>query len=269
VRAELIGAMRKHLPPSGSRLRLLDMGGQTGPILMQQRADLDVTTTSGAAADWHFAPNSFDAIAACDVALDDDFLAACLCWLRPGGRLIVTLTNAPLSGDWVTRLEVCGYTRILVEPALEDGRGLLLRGEKPHPEARTVDRIRWVAGQEAAGDFETYTGRYVHLLIRQTPHKPAWALKPDDRIEWHAAALIDQGETVLLAFSSLPKAVALMQPAVMQGLIRDVNKVAKFRREAVRAWRLPVILNAPIEMLAGRDVTFFPVDTAAAETPDE
>lgn len=258
MRDELIAAALRHLPPSGASLRLLAVEGAAG-----QRGDLDVTVITGAAAEWRLAPDSFDAVMAHDAELDAGFLAACLGALRPGGRLIVVQSTGEVSDVWLARLEGAGYTRILVEAALEDGRGLLLRGEKPHTEARTIDRIRQVA------DLDQYAGRYLHLLIRQTPNKPAWALLTDDVIAWHAAAIQGGDGPVLLAFSSLPKAVAFMQPAVMQGLIRDVNKVGKFSREVARAWTVPLMLNPEIEVLTGRDIVFCPVDVQSAEAPDE
>lgn len=251
---ELITAALKHLPPSGARLRLLAVGD-----VVAQRGDLDVTIMTGAAAEWRLAPDSFDAVLACDAELSAAFLATCLSVLRPGGRLIVVQSSGEPDEAWVKRLEGAGYTRILIEALA--GNSLLLRGEKPHTEARTVDRIRQVA------DLDQYAGRYLHLLIRQTPNKPVWALRPEDVITWHAAAVQGSDAAILLAFSSLPKAVAFMQPAVMQGLIRDVNKVGKFSREAARSW--PVLLNPDIEMLAGCEIVFQVVDAQAAEAPDE
>ncbi|MEL6149764.1 MAG: hypothetical protein AAFR56_09060 [Chloroflexota bacterium] len=38
----LIEVMAKHLPPSGSRLMLWDMGGRTDAILRELRSDLDI-----------------------------------------------------------------------------------------------------------------------------------------------------------------------------------------------------------------------------------
>jgi hypothetical protein len=58
-----------------------------------------------------------------------------------------------------------------------------------------------------------------------------------------------------------------MQPAVISGGVKDVNKVAKFSRSAAQNWRL--IMNPPVEILQTRAVTFLPVDPASAETPDE
>jgi SAM-dependent methyltransferase len=253
---ELTAAALRHLPPSGATLRLLAVDG-----LAAERGDLDITIVTGAAADWQLAPDSFDAVMARDAELSSDFLTACLNTLRPGGRLIVVQSTGEPDEAWVKLLEGAGYTRILIEAILENS--LLLRGEKPHTKARTVDRIRQVA------DLDQYAGRYLHLLIRQTPNKPVWALRPDDVIVWYAAAMQGVDGPALLAFSSLPKAVAFMQPAVMQGLIHDVNKVGKFSREVARSWNVPLLLNPDIEALTGCEIVFSPVDAQAAEAPDE
>jgi hypothetical protein len=269
MRDDFFAAMLKHLPPSGADLRLLDVDGAAGDFLARQRGDLQITNITGAVAEWRLAPDSFDAVTGLAVDLDVDFLRACLNALRPGGRLIVVAPDARMDDSWVRRLEQAGYTRILVEPVLADGRGLLLRGEKPHSAVRTTARIQQVAGCDSGADLATYNGRYVHLLIRQTPNKPVWALRPDDVIEWYAAAVQIGDQTALLAFSSLPKAVALMQPAVTQGLIRDVNKVAKFNRDTARAWPMPILLNPALESLHGQSIVFCPVDPTTAEAPDE
>lgn len=269
MRAELIEALRKHLPPSAAALRLLDVDGAAGARLARLRADLDSQAVSGPASEWRLTPDSWDAVTAVEREPDEALLAVCLRALRPGGRLIVTLAEGEVSAAWVQRLEAAGYTRILVEPALADGRGLLLRGEKPHTEQRTTDRIAQVAGRDAATDLDSYTGRYVYLLIQQKPNRPVWALRPDDVIEWRAVAVTGDYGPALLAFSSLPKAVAFMQPAVLRGLIRDVNKVGKFSRETARGWPLAVRLNPTVEDIDGCEIAFWSVDPQTAEVPDE
>lgn len=255
----LILAMAKHLPPSGASLRLLDVGGRTGAILATHRGDLDiiegVLPNSGLPAD------NMDAVAAFDYPFDREFLKHALITLRPGGRFIGVIPSGQVNETWVARLEEAGFTRILVEAALEAG-GVLVRGEKPHTEQHTVDRIRQVADRDNGAGA---AGRYIHLLIRQTPNKPVWALKDGEKVEWQAVAL--DGGQVFVAFTSLPKAVAFMQPAIMNGLITDINKVAKFSRETAQYWRLMV--NPTVEMLAGKSITFMPIDPDSAEMPDE
>ncbi|MGH2523683.1 MAG: hypothetical protein ACRDH2_14360, partial [Anaerolineales bacterium] len=54
-------------------------------------------------------------------------------------------------------------------------------------------------------------------------------------------------QPALLAFSSLVKAVAFMQAAILAKFIGGVNKVGKFRAEAARAWPLPLALNPSFE----------------------
>src|SRR5262249_42761351 len=111
------------------------------------------------------------------------FLNAALRVLRPGGRLIILDSDGQPGHRLVVTLESAGYTRILVEPLSEDG-GVLMRGEKPHTTPDTLERIRQVAAHDEASDLSTYSGRYIHLLIQQTPNKPAWKLQPGEKIEW-------------------------------------------------------------------------------------
>lgn len=258
---ELLVVMRKHLPPSATQLRLLDIGGQAAPAFAQN--DLDIITVNGAAAEWQLAPSAFDAAVACDMELTDELLAICLDALRPGGRLIVGQSSGQARPEQVALLEAAGYTRVLVEDVLAGS--VLLRGEKPHTEVHTIDRIKQVADRDDR--LATSKGRYVHLLIRQIPNKPVWALRPGEVVAWHAAAIAGDDGPTLLGFSSLPKAVALMQPAVLQGIIRDVNKVGKFSRATARNWSL--LLNPDLATIAEKTILFVPVDPDLAEAPDE
>lgn len=258
-----VQAMAKHLPPSSAALRLLDVGSAAGETLAEQRGDLDVTTAHEKG-DWPFPSDSFDAVTAFDISVDNNFLHKVLTVLRPGGRFIWVRPAGGPSREHVDTLEQTGFTRILVEAALDSG-GVLMRGEKPHTEEHTIDRIRQVAARDVASDLTAYSGRYVHLLIQQTPNKPVWALQAGEPITWRAVTL----DGALLAFSSLPKAVAFMQPAVLSGAIKDVNKVAKFSRETAQAWMWPVLLNPSLELLNGRAISLIEVDPITAEAPDE
>ena len=76
-------------------------------------------------------------------------------------------------------------------------------------------------------------------------------------------------EITLLAFSSLPKAVDFMQPAVLQGLIHDVNKVGKFGKETVKNWGLPIVLNPTLEKIQDFPIDFLELDANTAEASDE
>lgn len=167
------------------------------------------------------------------------------------------------------RLIEAGFARILAEPVL-NGWAILSRGEKPYETGTsTVDRVKIGAagdnqGQVVQGEAIYRTpGKFIHLLIKQTPNKPAWALTPEDKITWEAAAI---DSSVVLAFTSLPKAVSFMQAAVMDNTIKDVNKVAKFSKATAAAWNFPILLN-PTTLTP--PVSFLPVDPATAETPDE
>ncbi|MEO8393635.1 MAG: hypothetical protein ABI700_11655 [Chloroflexota bacterium] len=253
----IIETLIKHLPPSASTLRLLDLNGAAADFLKMRRADLDVTV--GLPREQRI----FDAVVAYGAALDDESLRVALDALRPGGRLIVLDPQGDASSLHVKRLEAAGYTRILVEELAETG--VLMRGEKPHITDDTLARIQSVAARDQAN--APFKGRYIHLLIRQIPNKPVWALKGGESVAWQAVALSDDAGYLLLAFSSLPNAVAFMQPAVISGGIKDVNKVAKFSRTTAQNWRL--VINPPVEILHGREVILVPIDPASAETPDE
>jgi SAM-dependent methyltransferase len=269
AKTALITAMAKHLPPSASALNLLDVGGETGTILASLRSDVVVIPASLAANTWQFAPDSMDALTLYDMLPDAALLAAGLRVLRPGGRLIIVNPASHFDEKYGHQLETAGYTRILVEPALDDS-GVLIRGEKPHTTLDTLARVHIVADRDAdATPLSAYNGRFVHLLIQQTPNKPVWKLAPDEKITWHAAAVVVENETHLLAFTSLPKAVSLMQPAVVQGIIRDVNKVAKFSKATAQTWAMPVLLNPTLDQLRHNPILFVPIDPASAEVSDE
>jgi len=270
-RDALIAALAKHLPPSGAMLRLLDVGGAAGDALATLRADLDIQPVTHNPEGWRVDESSVDAIAIFNQPLSAPLLAACLRALRPGGRLIIIDLALVPGRDQVERLAGAGYTRILVEAVSDDSSaGALLRGEKAHTTADTLARIR-VAAQhdDLLTDLDAYPGRYLHLLIRQTPNKPAWALRPDEALDWHAVAVMLDDQPALLAFSSLAKAVAFMQPAVLAGHIRDMNKVGKFSAQTARAWTLPLLLNPDHALLADHAQRLVPVDPATAEQPDE
>jgi len=265
----LIEAMAKHLPPSAAMLELLDMnGGTIGAILCEGRADIEVITAVPAD------DNSVDAVVALDRVVDAPFLATARRVLRPGGRLIAVTSEGEARARHVEALENAGLQRILVETAVEvltefDGVlpvGVLMRGEKPHTTDDTLERIRVASDQDAAElDMTTYRGRYVYLLIKQTPNKPVWAMRAEEAIHWEALGI----GAVLLAFTSLPKAINFMQPAVLSGWITGVNKVAKFKREMVAGWPTHVLLNPVLERVAGLEVSFRMIDPQTAEKPDE
>ncbi len=264
----LAEVMAKHLPPSGSRLRLLDVGGHTALTLAARRDDLDIDTPDMLPAD--AAPDSADSITYLgDMStLPATFLADALRVLRPGGRLIMADPNGSPDKAWVGRLEAAGHTRILVEAA-ELG-GVLLRGEKPHTTDSTFARVRVAADADADNlTLETFDGPYVFVLVQQTPNKPVWKLEPDEELRWNAVTADDGTTQRMVAFTSLPKAVSLMQPAVVQGVIQDVNKVGKFSRETAAAWPYPVLLNPTLDALKPQSIALVSLDPSTAEAPDE
>jgi len=148
--------------------------------------------------------------------------------------------------------------------------GVLMRGEKPHTTDSTFARIKVAANTDddnlTLADFD---GPYVFLLVKQQPNKPVWTLDEDEQLTWDAVTVHPDREQMLVAFTSLPKAVSFMQPAVMQGFVDGVNKVGKFSRETAQTWSLPVTLNPTLESLRGEDVTLVSVDPTTAEAPDE
>ena len=270
LRRDLLWAAAKHLPPSPSTLQLVDVGGLAAGVLAELRQDLAALPVQTDAEAWPCADDSADAVLGLDTPLTPPFLRRALAVLRPGGRLIVVMSQGRASAAVVQTLEAAGFVRILVEPALNSGVGLLVRGEKPHQTADTLARVAQVAVRDAAlTDFAAYPGRYVYLLVRQMPNKPAWALRPDEPVTWQAAALDSAEGPVLLAFSGLPRAVGFMQPAVLGGQIAGVNKVAKFSRAAAQAWESHALLNPPPHILDGRALVFVAVDPATAEASDE
>ncbi len=262
-----IEAMAKHLPPSASTLRLLDVNGFTGKTLSELRQDLEIVEVSGDPDTWHLEPQSFDAVVVLGLASNDALLAASLAVLRPGGRMILMETSGEPDELRVQTLEKAGYTRILVGTGIECPlpTGVLMRGEKPHTTNDTLERIQVAAEQDEAQPFAEYRGKYVYLLVTQTPNKPVWTLQAGEAIQWQAVTL----DGALLAFSSLPKAVGFMQPAVLAGRIQDVNKVGKFSVATAQTWTQPVLLNPESDILEGGTVGRINVDASTAEAPDE
>ena len=260
--AELIALMLKQLPPSASELTLLDVGGHCSAQFMVQRRDLNSRSV-------HCLPtgtSDADAIVALDQPLSADFLtAACAC-LRPGGRLIIGWRHGSPSAQQQLTLEGAGFVRILIEV---QGEALLLRGERPHDAESSLERIRQVADGDVVTDPSSWPGRYVHLLVKQTPDRPPWALREGEALRWQALTVGAGGEQKLLAFSSLPRAVAFLQPAVLQGSIRDVNKVGKFARETARNWSLRLLLNPAPDVLEQHMTGKVDVDPATAAASDE
>jgi len=232
----------KHLPPSAERPRVLALDGAAAAELAGQ----SLVTAARDLLD--YPPGAFDAIAG--PAAPEQIATLCQA-LRPGGRLILTDRADPET--LLAALTAAGLIHCLVEP---HGPLVLYRGERP-PEGSSLERTRTLAANRPAGAApalpitspEALTGPYVFLLIRQTPNKPAWKLAPGEPVTWQAATVLAAGEPVLLAFSSLVKAVACLQGAVLAGQLGGINKVGKFPKSAARAWALPLTLNPTFEAI--------------------
>jgi len=78
-----------------------------------------------------------------------------------------------------------------------------------------------------------------------------------------------EDEVVALTFSSLPKAVEFMQPAVMAGHITNVNKIAKFKWDVAKNLPFAMMLNPSDEIFDTHQVAMFEIDHQLAEAPDE
>jgi len=146
-------------------------------------------------------------------------------------------------------LQQAGFSHILAEETL-DGLGLIGRGEKGS--ARVAQgREKRARVPQPSTSAQVAPSHFLYLLITQTPHRPGWQPISEDEITWDAMTVtgLESGAEVLLAFTSLVKAVVFMQPAVVAGLVRDVNKVGKFRRETVEAWGIPLLVNPELQAL--------------------
>ncbi len=235
--------------------------------------------------------SSMDAVTAHSVyyllADQSAFLAEALRVLRPGGRLILfDPAAAPYAFKVIRRavtrlvnrsgktaitpetmartLENAGFARVLGERAV-NGNGILSRGEKPYAAPSPIQRTaESVALDDREGDLSlidptqgiaSVRGRHLFLLVQQTPNKPVWALKPGELITWGAATVRDGETPVALAFTSLPKAVAFMQPAVVAGVLIGINKVAKFDKATATHWDFPILVNPSLDAL--RDSSYY------------
>ena len=262
--------MAKHLPPSSSTLQLLDLDGRSADLLAESRPDLHIRHISAKdLVERDSAPCAIDAVVAYDVDLSGAVLESCLAALRLGGRLIALQSRGQASESHLRHLREHGFVRILVEPALDE-LGVLIRGDKPHITTDTLERIQSVAGADDNSlDLSQFKGRFIHLLIQQRPNKPVWKLDKSERITWRAAAIRRASLSALLGFSSLPKAVGFMQPAVLAGIVKDINKVGKFSVTTAQAWDWDLILNPTLESIDNEALNYIDIDPETAAAPDE
>ncbi|MFZ4825783.1 MAG: hypothetical protein ACOYLB_00365 [Phototrophicaceae bacterium] len=262
---DLARFMAKHLPPSHSKLSVWDTSQVLGRLIQQSRADLHwVTIQPQAEVDAVLFLNP-------DTPLTTDFVARLASPLRYGGRLIGIIQGGQLNREMVATLESAGLTRILLEYLNDDDPtlGVLLRGEKAWHTASTFKRIQDVAQADADRlTLSTYSGSYLYFPLIQKPNKPIWKLSPDEKLTWEGVAW--EGETACrLGFTSLPKAVGFMQWVVMRGLVKDVNKIGKYRRSTVENWQTSLFINPLPEDCLTQTLILLPLNPAEAEQSDE
>jgi SAM-dependent methyltransferase len=243
--------LAKHLPPSAARPRVLALDPAASALLSQERAEASVTSAAQvrfSLAALPFARAAFDAAVASQLP-PGLALSRLNSVLRPGGRLLALVAAGGRAG-LLAALGREGFIHLYAEPA-PAGRALV-RGERPPLAAHPVDRIASVAAAGEPGlrliDPRTASsaelGRYLHLLVAQTPNKPAWRLAPGEPVAWQAAVGAGaEARNAAPAFTSLVKAVAFMQAAVRADSLRGVNKVGKFPAPAARAWPFALVLD--------------------------
>jgi hypothetical protein len=247
----------KHLPPSLDVPRVLVLDSASAANLP---TDLNLTFPQGD--DTPSGP--FDAILGTN---PKPSLLELYQLLRPGGRLILaSLDKDPQSQ--LNNLNESGFIHCLVET--EEGV-TLYRGERP-PLGTPIERTEALVSTVPSLQSELKNLKYVFLLVAQTPNKPAWRLAEGEKITWQAATLLgEQNETpILLAFTSLVRAVKFMQPAVLAQKFKGINKVGKFPSAIAQTWQLPLRLNPEFDDL--RDATPGPrweVDPQIAITGEE
>lgn len=244
----------KHLPPSANQPRVLALEADSAANLPPE-IELTVLPDVPAMAE-------FDAIVGTtsEPPLPDFYKL-----LRPGGRLILAAQGGS-ADSLLKNLTAAGFIHCLVET--ENGV-TLYRGERP-PLGNTTTRLASLTIASSQPQIQNL--KFIYLLVAQTPNKPAWKLLPDETIQWQAATVLDAQthSTVLLAFSSLVRAVNFMQPAVLAGKFKGINKVGKFASEIAQQWELPLLLNSSFEELhTTMPGEFFDVDPQVAITGEE
>ncbi|MGH2592035.1 MAG: hypothetical protein ACRDGG_00815 [Anaerolineae bacterium] len=234
--SQIAQVIARHLPPSADHVRVR-------PLDTPARAWATALTTE------HFVRLCEEG--ECDAALAADLALVSQVGLRPGGRAIVLLSGETRSlSDLAAILSEAGFARILIEPVL-DGAFVLARGE---PRSDVADRSAEIAAPgvdlTVARSVQPLP-RYLHLLVHQEPPSRGWEQPDPASITWDAVAVRKKatGESMLLGFSSLVKAVAFMKPAVLAGTIPNINKMPRYRGETVAGWGAPVMLNPAFEVL--------------------
>ena len=236
----------KHLPPSADlpNVHACDERGRRWAMALQRQGHITLNDRQ-----------AIDGVLASDLSFAPEAAQR----LRPQGRAIFLIPNGAevASQAVVQALTSAGLVRVLTEAVL-DGAYLLARGERPAGQPRPVERsersvaiaditpgaLNPIEAQQAA---ERY--RALHLLVQQDPPGRGWA--ESAAVTWRASTVRDVAadRVVLLAFTSLVKAVAFMQPAVLAGAIHHINKMPRYEVVHLIKWGLPVIVNPVFEVL--------------------
>jgi hypothetical protein len=242
----------KHLPPSSDLPRVLALSEAVADELKEKVELIDAARAGS------LPPDPLDAVVGYAAPDQIPILGRLL---RPGGRLILATPADPQT--LLDALTNAGFIHCLIEPL---GDLTLYRGERP-PLGNPLQRLEVLSAssQTQPSSFDIRHSSFF-LLITQTPNKPAWKLSPAEKLEWRAVTLLDPATSrpALLAFSSLVKAVAFMQAAILARTITTVNKVAKFKAEVAQSWGLPMILNPAFD-----DVRSFPLGPAYRVDPQK
>jgi hypothetical protein len=257
-----LAELLRHLPPSGSTLRLLYVGApEQAAAVSALRADLDLQVYDPRGS----APPQLEAALYDALLVQGDLLAepeaflhTALAALRLGGRLIMlnmlderhAAAQQAILVAMAQRLERIGYVRVLSE-CLLDGAALLSRGERAYTHLGTLERIQRTAERDltpdqalapmdAAALLAALRGNFIFVLARQATNRPTWEMPAQ---AWHALTLVEGEQVCLPVFSALPKAVAFMQAAIKAGAFSGVNKIGKFAKSAVQGWPIAFLLN--------------------------
>lgn len=265
-----LGELLRHLPPSGSVVRLLYVGApEQADSVVAARPDLAVSVYDPRGdAPFQLESEAFDAllVQGAQIAEREAFLRAALSALRLGGRLIMldAAADAPESpsvwqsevaqrvtlAQMVEVLERIGYVRVLTERLL-DGHAVLSRGERDYTHLSTSERVQRTAARDVTPDgsltpidaaslAEAVRGNFIFVLARYDSRRPAWEAPAQ---MWQALTLMEGEQVCLPVFSALPKAVAFMQAAIKAGALLGVNKIGKFDKRVAQAWPIAFLLN--------------------------
>jgi SAM-dependent methyltransferase len=290
-----LSELLRHLPPSGSTLRLLYIGApEQAAAVSALRADLDLTVyDASGSAPFRLETDHYDAILAQGTHLRErePFLRTALTALRLGGRLIMldAAADAPEpcaaqqleTANSVTMAEMqrllvqVGYVRVLIERLL-DGCAVLSRGERDYTQLSTLERVqrtaerditpdRASAPMDAAALQDALRGNFIFALIRQDAARPTWEAQPQS---WRALTVVEGEQVCLPLFSGLPKAVAFMQAAIKAGVFSGVNKIGKFHKRAAQEWQIAFLLNPTFDA-SQREGAPFVLDPRDAVTGEE